>query len=112
LLVAWGTCARLARGVAELARARNRKTGVLQPLTLWPFPEARLRALAGQVREILVVEMNCGQMLEDVRLAAGGEAQIFFSGYPGGKVPSESEILKTIYKNTRRLSKIRTRRPE
>ncbi|MDD5482865.1 MAG: 3-methyl-2-oxobutanoate dehydrogenase subunit VorB [Kiritimatiellae bacterium] len=112
LVAAWGTCARIAKGAVLAARARGWKVGFYRPITLWPFPAKRLATLARQVKGILTVEMNCGQMLEDVRLAAGGEAQIFFSGYPGGKVPSESEILKTIYKNTRRLSKIRTRRPE
>ncbi|MCA1808118.1 MAG: 3-methyl-2-oxobutanoate dehydrogenase subunit VorB [Kiritimatiellia bacterium] len=96
LLVAWGTCARLARGVVDLARAKGKRVGLLQPTTLWPFPEQRLRRLAARVKNLLVVEMNCGQMLEDVQRLAEGRAPVHFKGYPGGRVPTETEILRAV----------------
>jgi len=97
LVAAWGTCARIAKGAMMAARARGLKVGLYRPITLWPFPARRLAKIASKAKAILVVEMNCGQMLEDVRMATGGAAKIFFSGYPGGKVPSESDILRVIY---------------
>ncbi len=93
LLVAWGTCARLARGVAARARAAGGQVGVFRPITLWPFPEKQLLALAERVKNILVVEMNCGQMLEDVQRIVGQRAPVYFKGYPGGRVPTETEIF-------------------
>ncbi|MGI6087571.1 MAG: 3-methyl-2-oxobutanoate dehydrogenase subunit VorB [Kiritimatiellia bacterium] len=93
LLVAWGTCARLARGAAARAHAAGGKIGVFRPITLWPFPEKQLLALAERVKNILVIEMNCGQMLEDVQRIVGQRVPVHFKGYPGGKVPTETEIF-------------------
>ena len=96
LVAAWGTCARIAKGAVLKARARGLKAGLFRPVTLWPFPSAPLASALRRARAALVVEMNCGQMLEDVRIASGGNSEIFFSGYPGGRVPSETDILKAI----------------
>ena len=96
LIAAWGTCGRIAKGAIRQARARGLKVGLARPLTLWPFPSARLAELAGRVRGILVAEMNCGQMLEDVRLAANGVTPIVFSGYPGGRVPTVTDVFKAL----------------
>jgi len=57
--------------------------------------------LAHQVKALLVVEMNCGQMLEDVRLAVNGAAPVHFSGYPGGRVPTETDVLNALIALTR-----------
>ena len=96
LIAAWGTCARISKGVVRKARAQGIKVGLVRPITLWPFPHARLERLARQVKALLVVEMNCGQMLEDVRLAVNGVAPVHFSGYPGGRVPTVSNILTAL----------------
>jgi 2-oxoglutarate/2-oxoacid ferredoxin oxidoreductase subunit alpha len=96
LLVAYGTSARIAMGAVETARTRGHKVGLLRPVTLWPFPSARVAELAGRVRGLLVVEMSSGQMLEDVRLAVNGRAPIDFEGRLGGAVPSEGDILRKI----------------
>lgn len=105
LVAAWGTCARIAKGAILAARSRGWKVGLYRPITLWPFPARRLAALAPKIKTILVVEMNCGQMLEDVQIATGGAAKIFFSGYPGGRVPTESDILRAIYETRHKNSK-------
>lgn len=96
LIAAWGTCGRVAKGVVQKARAQNLPVGLFRPLTLWPFPDQRLGLLAQRVKTMLVVEMNCGQMLEDVRLAVNGAVPVHFSGYPGGRVPTESDIMQAL----------------
>ncbi|MBI2438297.1 MAG: 3-methyl-2-oxobutanoate dehydrogenase subunit VorB [Lentisphaerae bacterium] len=96
LIAAWGTCARISKGAIQKARARGIKVGLLRPLTLWPFPCEPLARLGTQVKAVLVVEMNCGQMLEDVRLALNGKVPVHFSGYPGGRVPTETDVLSAL----------------
>ena len=104
LVAAWGTCARIAKGAVLRARTLGHKVGLFRPITLWPFPTRPLAALARSVKSILTIEMNCGQMVEDVQIAAAGASPVVFSGYPGGKVPSESEILSDIMRNLPRRS--------
>ncbi len=96
LVAAWGTCARIGAAAVLRARKKGIKAGLFQPLTLWPFPYERLAEISGRVKSILVVEMNCGQMLEDVKLAIAGKAPVRFAGFPGGRVPAESEIFNVL----------------
>ncbi|HDQ70659.1 MAG TPA: 3-methyl-2-oxobutanoate dehydrogenase subunit VorB [Chloroflexi bacterium] len=98
LLLAFGTVGRVCQTVVREARAEGIKVGLLRPVTLWPFPSARLAELSEQVRGILVVEMNAGQMLEDVRLAVEGRCPISFYGRMGGPVPLPDEILPELEK--------------
>jgi 2-oxoglutarate ferredoxin oxidoreductase subunit alpha len=93
LVVAWGSCARIASGAVALARAKGLAAGWFRPITLWPFPSARLVEVARRARAVLVVEMNAGQMVEDVRLALEGRVPVSFKGYLGSRIPRESEIL-------------------
>ncbi len=96
LLVAFGTVGRVCQTVVREARAKGLKVGLLRPITVWPFPSARIAELAGQVRGILVVEMNAGQMLEDVRLAVEGRCPVHFYGRMGGIIPLPDEILSQL----------------
>lgn len=96
LIVAYGTSARIAKGVMDKARAKGMKVGLLRPITLWPYPYARIRKLAAQVKGILVVEMSSGQMVEDVRLAAGDRTPVVFEGRMGGAVPEENDVLAAL----------------
>jgi 2-oxoglutarate ferredoxin oxidoreductase subunit alpha len=96
LLVAYGSSARIAKGAMEQARARGIKAGLFRPVTLWPFPRARIRSLAGRVKQILVVEMSAGQMLEDVQLAAEQRAPVHFEGRTGGAVPEVGAVLGAV----------------
>jgi 2-oxoglutarate ferredoxin oxidoreductase subunit alpha len=98
LLVAFGTVGRICQTVVREARTKGIKVGLLRPVTLWPFPSARLAELAQQVRGMLVVEMNAGQMLEDVRLAVEGRCPVKFYGRLGGIVPLPDEILPELDK--------------
>ena len=98
LLVAFGTVGRVCQSVVRDAREKGLKVGLLRPITLWPFPSARLTELAEQVRGMLVVEMNAGQMVEDVRLAVEGRCPVSFYGRMGGIVPLPDEILPELEK--------------
>jgi len=93
LLVAYGASARIAQGVVMSARKLGIRAGLMRPITLWPFPYDRLRALAGRLQSILVVEMSSGQMIEDVRLAVAERVPVFFEGRMGGAISSESDVL-------------------
>ncbi len=96
LLVAYGTVGRICTSVVREARKQGLKVGLLRPQTLWPFPIARLRELAGQVEQVLVCEMSAGQMLEDVERAVAGQTPIHFYGRMGGVVPLVDEILAEV----------------
>jgi len=92
IIVAFGIAARIARGVVNKAKQKGMKVGLLRPMTLWPFPTETLRSLASQGKRFLVIELNTGQMLEDVRLAVGEGVTVDFLGRWGGIVPTEAEI--------------------
>jgi 2-oxoglutarate ferredoxin oxidoreductase subunit alpha len=96
LIVAFGTAARVAQSAIKEARKQGLAVGLFRPISLWPFPGARLQKLARHVSHILVVEMNHGQMVEDVRLAVGNQASVTFFGRLGGVVPMPEEILAQI----------------
>ena len=93
VLVAFGTSARIAKSVISLARAEGIKAGLVRPITLFPFPEKIISEIAEQSVRILVVEMNMGQMVEDVRLAVNGKAPVSFYGRPGGAVLAVEDVL-------------------
>lgn len=96
VVVGYGTAGRIAQTAIKQARSEGMNVGLLRPITLWPFPERRLSALADQVEAFLVVEMNAGQMLDDVRLSAGGQVPVEFYGRTGGVVPVPEEIYHAI----------------
>jgi 2-oxoglutarate ferredoxin oxidoreductase subunit alpha len=96
LIVAYGLVARIAHKAVEIAREEGVKVGLLRPITLYPFPYAPVRALADSVRGVLTVEMNAGQMVEDVRLAVEGRTPVAFYGRMGGVIPSPEEIVREI----------------
>jgi 2-oxoglutarate ferredoxin oxidoreductase subunit alpha len=96
LLVAFGTVGRICKTVLREAREHGIRIGLFRPITLWPFPGQRLRELLSQVRGALVVEMNAGQMLDDVRLMAEGRCPVRFYGRTGGVIPLPDEILDAL----------------
>lgn len=91
LIVAFGICARVGRTAVDHLREKGLRVGLFRPVTLWPFPSASLKEAAEGVRHLMTVEMNAGQMLEDVRLALPGR-EIGFYGRMGGIVISALEI--------------------
>lgn len=96
VLVAFGTMARVSQKTLELARAKGIKAGLLRPITLYPYPSGVIEELAGQVKGFLSVEMNAGQMVEDVRLAVNGRVPVAHYGRMGGIVPSPDEVLNAL----------------
>ncbi len=96
ILVAYGLSARIVRKTVDLARDKGIKAGLLRPQTLFPFPSKRISELAGHAKAFLDVEMNSGQMVEDVRLAVNGKTEVFFKGRMGGIIPTPEEILEEL----------------
>jgi len=96
IVVAYGTCARIAKGAIRRLREMDIKVGMLRPITLFPFPSKVLRELSLKAKDFLVLELSTGQMLEDVRLAIEGRARTHFYGRPGGVVPTPDEVAKHI----------------
>lgn len=96
LLVAFGSAARICLKTIEMAREEGIKVGLLRPITLWPFPERVLHAYADKVKGMLVVELNAGQMVEDVRLAVNGKVSVEHYGRLGGIVPTPDGVLEAL----------------
>lgn len=95
-VVAFGTSARIAKSAIHAVRAEGVRAGLIRPVTLLPFPEKIIAAAAERVERFLVVEMNMGQMLEDVKLAVNGRAEVSFYGRPGGAVLTVEDIASAI----------------
>lgn len=94
-IVAFGTAARVAKTSIQSARKEGIEVGMLRPITLFPFPEDQVRDMASGVEKVLVVEMNTGQMVEDVRRSTPYHERIHFFGKPCA-VPTPDEILEQI----------------
>ena len=99
LLIAFGSSARICQKVVEIARAEGIKLGLLRPITLWPFPTKAIAAYAEKVKGMLSVELNAGQMVEDVRLAVNGKVKVEHFGRLGGIVFTPDEVLNALKKN-------------
>lgn len=95
-IVAFGSAARISQKAMEMARADGLKVGLFRPVTLWPFPERELAELATKVKGLLVVEINAGQMVYDVRLAVNGRVPVAHFGRLGGIVPDPDEIVEAL----------------
>jgi 2-oxoglutarate ferredoxin oxidoreductase subunit alpha len=96
IVVGYGTAGRIALSAVRAAREEGIPVGLIRPISLSPYPYERIEALAAQARAFLVVEMNTGQMLEDVRLAVSKRKPIGFYGRLGGMVPFPEEIFLEI----------------
>ncbi len=96
VIVAYGIAARIARAAVDQAREDGAAVGLIRPITLWPFPSKIISAAAEEFRLFLTVEMSCGQMVEDVKLAVAGKCPVLLHGRPGGGVPSVDEIVEKI----------------
>ncbi len=94
VFVAYGTPSRVAQTAAENLRKQGIKAGVFRPITLWPFPFARLKEIAvlPQTKVFVDVEMSLGQMLDDVNLAVAERKPVKFYGRCGGMIPHVSEV--------------------
>lgn len=98
IITAFGTVARIAKNAVMKAREQGIKVGIIRPITLWPFPVASVCEASKRVKGILDVEMNAGQMIEDVKLAAEGRVPVRFFGTVGGIIPTPTQIYDEIIK--------------
>ncbi len=98
MIVAFGTPSRVAKSALTQAREMGIRAGLLRPITLFPFPEKEIREYSSKIRKVLVVEMNTGQMVRDVRINSHPEAEISFYGRPGGGIPYPDDIIREIKK--------------
>lgn len=96
ILVAFGSAARICQKAMEIARNQGIKVGIIRPITLWPFPYKQIDKYSDKVKGILTVEMNAGQMVEDVRLAVNGKVRVEHYGRLGGIVPAPNEIVTAL----------------
>lgn len=98
IVVAFGSAARLTQKAMEMAREEGLKVGLLRPITLWPFPSEAIAQVAKGKKGVLVVEINAGQMVQDVRLSVNGDIAVEHFGRLGGIVPEPEEIVEAIKK--------------
>jgi 2-oxoglutarate ferredoxin oxidoreductase subunit alpha len=105
IIVSYGTMARIVKDAVLLLRKENIKVGLFRPVSLWPFPYADLSRTCQKVKNVLVVEMSYGQMIEDVKLALCERANILFLGRSGGGIPSVEDIARKIKELSGSISK-------
>jgi 2-oxoglutarate ferredoxin oxidoreductase subunit alpha len=105
LVISWGSSARIAMEAINEARAEGIKAGLFRPITLYPFPKKEMQAAARNVKKVLVVEDNQGQMLYDVEWALCGSAPISFLGIDKRDQPGGMGLLypKPVLTEIRRL---------
>lgn len=92
VLTAYGSTARIARNSVDTLREQGIAAGLLRPKTLWPFPATGFHKLNSRCKTVLCVEMSCGQMVDDVKLAVNGKFPVHFYGRCGGIIPTPEEI--------------------
>ena len=98
IVTAFGSAARIAKTAIRLARKDGLKVGLIRPITLFPFPEEAFRQATSATRRVLCIELNTGQMVEDVRLSVSRDAEVFFYGRPpgAGSLPTPEELCEQI----------------
>lgn len=97
-IAAFGSIARICKSVMDIGKENNIKIGLIRPITLWPFPEKPIFEIAQKGKPIMTVEMNAGQMWDDVRLAVNGKCETPFYGRMGGVIPTDMEIYDNLKK--------------
>ncbi len=106
VLMAYGITSRICKSVVEELRREGIRAGLLRPITLYPFPDAKIRQLARTASLFICVELSTGQMIEDVRLALEGRKPVEFYGRCGGNIPSEDDVLNFVKQAVRRSTPV------
>lgn len=96
VVVAFGSAARISLSAVRKLRQEGLKIGLLRPITLFPFPEEPIRQLAQEIERFIVVEFNAGQMVEDVKLAVNGMAEVYLYGRPGGNIVTAEDVYEAL----------------
>ncbi|MDY6368192.1 MAG: transketolase C-terminal domain-containing protein, partial [Clostridia bacterium] len=97
-IVAFGIAARVSKNAINELRKRGIKVGLIRPITLWPFPKAVLKKAAEKVKGFVSVELNMGQMIEDVKLAIECKKPVYLVNRTGGIIPSSDEVIAMLEK--------------
>jgi 2-oxoglutarate ferredoxin oxidoreductase subunit alpha len=97
-IVAFGSTSRIARTAIQLLKEQGVNCGIIRPITIYPFPEKAFKELPKKIKDLVVVEMNTGQMIDDVKIATEGRYNIHFYGRVGGIVPEAEEIADAVLK--------------
>ena len=95
-VTAFGIAARVSKNAINEARKMGIKVGLIRPITLWPFPKAPYKKAAEKVKEVISVELNMGQMIEDVRLATECKVPVTLCNRAGGMIPTPEQVLEAI----------------
>jgi 2-oxoglutarate ferredoxin oxidoreductase subunit alpha len=95
-VIAYGITARVAAYAVELARKQGIKAGLLKLVTLWPFNDRMIRDLAANTKNIVVAEMNLGQLVNEVRRAVAEKVPVHFVGQAGGAIVEPEAIVAKI----------------
>ena len=98
VIVSYGVSVRTGLSAVDQARALGYKVGLLRLITVWPFPEAMIREIAGRVKGFITVEINLGQVHFEVERCAGGQAKALLVGSAGGKIIHPQKVLECIEK--------------
>lgn len=103
IIVSFGLSSRISKKSVEMAREAGLKVGLFRPITVWPFPTKQIADIAArkQVKFLISVEMNAGQMVEDVKLAVNGKKSVYFYGRMGGIIPTPKEIFTAVQERSR-----------
>ena len=96
VIAAYGTTARIAKTAIANLEKEGYKVGFIRPITLWPYPYEEFKKINENCKGILTVEMNSGQMLDDVKIAVEGKFPVYFYGRTGGMVPTPKEIMAKV----------------
>ena len=96
VVISYGITSRVAQKAIDMARARGLKVGNYRLLTVWPFPEKQIRALARSVKALVVPELNLGQVVLEMERCAGGQCETISVPHAGGSVHDPDEILEAI----------------
>ena len=91
--MAFGSIARICLKAIEDARESGMKVGLIRPITLWPYPTKVLSEISRRVKGMMVVELNAGQMVQDVQRAVEGRVPVYHYGRMGGCIPNPQEVL-------------------
>jgi 2-oxoglutarate/2-oxoacid ferredoxin oxidoreductase subunit alpha len=98
IVVSFGSVARIIKSSINMAREQGMKVGLFRPVTLYPYPEAPLKQLSQEKKHFFVVELNTGQMVEDVKLSVDKGVTVDFYGRPPGSIPTPNELFEEIKK--------------
>jgi 2-oxoglutarate ferredoxin oxidoreductase subunit alpha len=100
VVIAFGSAARISFSAVRKLRQKDIKIGLLRPITLFPFPEKPIQQIAQKVEKFIVVEFNAGQMVEDVKLAVNGLAEVHLYARPGGNIVTSEDVYEAIVRYT------------